>query len=97
MITIDTRPARGEHILAQRNGETLILLSPRSGQYFTLDEVGARVWDLCDGKRRVADLVSIVHAEFDAPLATIQSDILELLDDLTGEQLVAPSADVAPA
>jgi len=92
MHTIETRPARAERILAQKNGDTLILLSPRSGQYFTLDEVGARVWDLCDGQRRVADLVSIVHAEFDAPMETIQADILELLDDLTGEQLVVASA-----
>ena len=95
MITLDARPVRSEHVLAQRNAETLILLSPRSGQYFTLDEVGARVWELCDGNRCVADVVAVVHAEFDAPLATIQTDILELLDDLTSEQLVAASKDLA--
>jgi len=37
----------------------------------------------------VADVAAIIHAEFDAPLTTIESDILELLDDLTSEHLVA--------
>jgi hypothetical protein len=39
--------------------------------------------------------VSIVHAEFDAPIDTIRTDILELLDDLISEQLLATSPDVA--
>jgi len=66
-----------------------ILLNPESGQYYTLDEVGARVWDLCDGSRQVADLVSAIHAEFDAPIAAIEADIVELLNDLARDELVA--------
>lgn len=89
MIALEVRPTRGDGILAQRNADSLILLNPESGQYFTLDEVGARIWELCDGSHDVADVVSTLHAEYDAPLKSIQTDVLELLDELAGEQLVA--------
>ena len=86
---LETRPARSQRVLAQPSAGTLVLLHPDSGEYYTLDEVGSRVWDLCDGSRRVADVVEVIHAEFDAPLETIRDDVLELLDDLAREHLVA--------
>jgi coenzyme PQQ synthesis protein D (PqqD) len=89
MIALDIRPLRANGILAQRNADSLILLNPDSGQYFTLDEVGARVWELCDGSHPVAEVVSTLHAEYDAPVKSIQTDVLELLEDLAREQLVA--------
>jgi hypothetical protein len=91
MIQLESRPIRAERVLAQRSVETLILLNPESGQYYTLDEVGARIWDLCDGSRQVTDLVSVIHAEFDAPVAEIRTDLIELLDDLARDKLVAVS------
>ena len=91
MIALESRPIRAGRVLAQPSAESLILLNPESGQYYTLDEVGARIWDLCDGSRQVTDLVSAIHAEFDAPVAAIQADVVELLDDLCRDKLVAVS------
>jgi hypothetical protein len=88
-MALEICPMRVEGIVAQRTDDSLILLNPDSGHYYTLDEVGARVWDLCDGSHRVAEVVSSVHAEYDAPLNAIQTDVLELLDDLASERLVA--------
>ena len=91
MIVLESRPIRADWVLTQPSAETLILLNPESGQYYTLDEVGARIWDLCDGSRQVTDLVSTIHAEFDAPVAAIQADVMELLDDLARDKLVVVS------
>jgi hypothetical protein len=90
VITLESRPTRDDRILAQPNAESLILLNPEDGQYYTLDEVGARVWELCDGTHAVADVVSAIHSEYAAPLSTIRSDVVELLDDLGREKLLAP-------
>jgi hypothetical protein len=89
VIELLTRPAKSERVLAQHSAETVILLEPVTGQYYTLDEVGARVWELCDGHRQVSDMVVMIHDEYDAPLETIRGDVLELLDDLAREQLVS--------
>ena len=89
MRDLDSRPVRAPRVLAQASGPTLILLDPDSGECYTLDEVGARIWDLCDGTRPVADVVALLHADFDAPIAAIQADVLELLDDLARDALIA--------
>lgn len=88
MIDLQDHPRRNEQVLARTGESALILLNPRSGQYYTLDEVGARVWDLCDGTRTVSELGAAISAEYDAPAAQIEADVVELLTDLAGEQLV---------
>ena len=77
-----------EHILKQRVSENEILLNVTTGHYYALDEVGARVWELCDGDRRVAEIATIIGSEYEAPLETIERDILELLQELADEKLV---------
>jgi hypothetical protein len=82
------RPKRRERVLTQRVDDTLLLLDPHGGEYFALDEVGARVWGLCDGAHSVAQMVSLLAAEYDAPAETIEADVVELLSELAGEKLV---------
>jgi hypothetical protein len=88
-MMIDARPVRIERVLAQRSGETLILLNPHSGKYYTLDEIGTRVWEMCDGSRSVPDLVCAIHDEYDASPEDIHRDVMDLLDELARETLLA--------
>jgi pyrroloquinoline quinone biosynthesis protein D len=81
-------PRQRERILAQRMDDTLLLLDPHGGQYFALDEVGVRVWGMCDGAHSVAQMVALLAAEYDAPAATIEADVVELLAELASEKLV---------
>ena len=83
-----SRPRRNARVLAQRADATLILLHMDSGRYYALDEVGARVWDLCDGTRPVEDIVGAIEEEYEAPRATIAADVADLLMDLEHERLV---------
>lgn len=88
MIELQSRPRRNDKVLSRPGENALILLNPHSGQYYTLEEVGGRVWDLSDGTRSVAEMVAIISQEYDAPAETIEVDVLELLTDLADERLV---------
>ncbi len=83
-----SRPLRRPDVLAQTAGETVVLLTPGTGEYFTLNEVGGRIWDLSDGNRTVAEIAALVSDEYDAPIEQIQTDALELLAELTEERLM---------
>lgn len=85
----ESRPVRRTDVLAQEAGETVILLTPHSGEYFTLNEVGGRIWELADGSRSVAEIASLLVEEYDAPLEEIQADALEVLGELAQERLVS--------
>ena len=88
MLGLESHPRRREKIIAQQASGTLILLNLEDGHYYTLNEVGGRVWVLCDGSRRVLDVVATICQEYDATAETIAADILELLEELVNEQLV---------
>jgi hypothetical protein len=87
-LQLGERLRRRDGILAQEaNGQT-VLLRLNDGGYYALDEVGARVWELCDGSRAVSDVIAALCSEFDAPESTIRADVLEFIGDLRREQLL---------
>ena len=65
-----------------------VLLDIDSGEYFTLNEVGGRVWDLCDGSRSVASIAEALSAEYEVEEAVLRADAMECLGDLLNRHLV---------
>lgn len=65
-----------------------MLLSLDDGSYFSLNEVGAHVWSLCDGSRTLAQVVDAVCTEFDATPDEVTADVLSLVDELASEKLL---------
>mgnify|MGYP001019751219 CR=1 FL=1 len=87
-IELDYRPRRDERVLQQEAAGTLVLLCLESGQYYSLDEIGGRIWALCDGGHTAAEIAARLVEEYEAPAETIQDDVLALLTDLANENLV---------
>lgn len=88
MINQNSVPGRRDRVMVQEVEGQTVLLDIASGEYFSLNKVGGRVWELCDGTRTVADMVEVICAEYDAPETTVLSDACELLEGLAGEGLV---------
>ncbi len=87
-MDLHTHPSRRDQVLSQGVPDKLVLLTPHDGNYFSVNSVGARVWELCDGTRSVADIVAAIADEYDAPVETIQIDVVELLEELVSQRLV---------
>jgi coenzyme PQQ biosynthesis protein PqqD len=89
-----TTPGRHPSVLVQQvkpNEPSLVLLNPKSGEYYTLEAVGTRVWQLCDGKRTIAEIAATIAQEFDESPAIIENDVIELVKELMDEELVVPA------
>jgi Coenzyme PQQ synthesis protein D (PqqD) len=96
----DTYLRRKEQVIAQENSGALVLFNMDDGQYYSLNEIGNRIWELCDGSRSVGLVVSILCEEYDSPAEIVNSDTLELLEELVlagllidGPQLSADPGD----
>lgn len=92
MIALNHHPLRREGILAQEAQGRTVLLRLQDGSYYALDEVGARIWELCDGQHSLEDIVAAVCAEFNAPSKTVTADLLEFVRELTAEQLLVEAS-----
>jgi hypothetical protein len=76
-------------VLSQRGADAIVLLSLSNGRYYTLDGVGARAWELCDGTRNLRDVGMAISREYDIPLERVDADLDELINDLVNEELLA--------
>jgi len=75
-------------VLVQRAADQWILLDVENGQYYALDEVSGRVWDLCDGSHSVSAMVAALCQEYDAPAESVEEDVLAFLGEMADERLV---------
>jgi hypothetical protein len=81
-------PKRREGVASQVvNGEA-VLLDIERGEYFSLNSVGTRIWELCDGTRSATEIVSVICDEFDVAEDVVTADAQEILDELEKEKLV---------
>lgn len=87
-MNLSSCPKRKDEIIAQQASSAMLLMNMGDGSYYSLNEVGSRIWELCDGTHTVAQLVSTLAMEYDAPSQTLESDILELLDGLRNKKLI---------
>lgn len=93
-MTLLSRPKREEQIIAQEGVNDFLLLNMRDGNYYSLNEVGGRIWSLCDGKHTVGEIVEILASEYDATTEILTGDALELLGELRNKKLIAESEPV---
>ncbi len=89
MIPPESRLCRQDRVLTQQAADTMILLSLDNGQYYELNDVGRCVWELCDGTHRIDEMISMVCDTYEAPAEAIRADVMELLQELVEEKLLA--------
>ena len=88
---LGTRPRRRDGVLSQEAQGQTVLLRMDDGSYYALDDVGARVWELCDGERTLGDVIAALCSEFAAAEKTVRTDVLEFVSQLSGEHLLVDS------
>ncbi len=81
-------PKRREGVAAQVADGEAVLLNIESGEYFSLNSVGSRIWELCDGTRTTAEIVSVICDEFDVAEDVALADAREILGELERERLI---------
>ena len=77
----------------------LILVHMEKGAYYTTDEVGALLWDLIEGRASAAEMVTVLHTEYDVARADAETALAAFLERLGAEDLVSledPSVERTP-
>src|SRR5437016_3102151 len=69
------------------DGEAVLVLAD-SGQVQVLNEVGARVWELADGSRSLAEIVNAIVDEFDVEAGAASTDVLAFVERLVAEHII---------
>jgi hypothetical protein len=85
---LDAPFRRAKKVVSAREGDRTVLLDPVRGEYYGLDEVGTRVWELLPDHPTAAALAERLFAEYHAPRETLEADTAALLGKLESIELV---------
>jgi hypothetical protein len=76
-----------EQVACDLAGE-VVILGLQSGQYFSLNTVGARIWNLIQEPKTVGALLESVLEEYDVEPNLLERDLLALLDKMAINELI---------
>ncbi|MHA7820230.1 MAG: PqqD family protein [Erythrobacter sp.] len=80
-------------VVAREVGGEMVLLDLASGQYFGLDAVGGRIWELLSERPHTLEqLCDAIEAEFEAPRERIEADLMALAAQLSEQELIVAQA-----
>jgi hypothetical protein len=83
----DTVKPRESVLYQQISGES-VLLDMDSEQYFGLDEVGTRIWQLLTEHGRLADVYAALLDEYEVEPEQLRRDLLDLTALLAERRLI---------
>lgn len=88
VVTLDATVVPQPHVVAQVMANEAVLLMPARGEVKVLNEVGARMWTLFDGKRTLDQIAALVCTEYAVERAQAEQDVLHFANELAERDLV---------
>jgi len=81
-ISLDTLVKRSPELVhSDMDGET-VMMSIEQSEYYGLDSIGTRIWDLIEEEMNVRDICSALIAEYDVSELQCQQDVIKFLQDM---------------
>lgn len=68
--------------------DQLVILHYETGTYFTLNEVGARIWQLLDQGKTLQAILDTLRQEYDASEQRLEQDLINLVKNLKEKGII---------
>ncbi len=88
---LPTRFQQSTGVVGTRQGDTTVLLDVNGGMYYTLNEVGGRIWELIGVGEATVVIVERLWAEYEVPLEQVVGDTAAMIDRLLAAKLIQPA------
>lgn len=89
MVSDDSVVVAIREQISAGSGSAVELLCLKTGQHFTLDGAGGRIWNFIQAPRKVREIQDLILEEYDeVDSRQCRRDLLEFLEALTLEGLV---------
>ena len=79
-------------VIFEQFADETVVINLDSGHYYTLDAIGATLWERVTGAAALDDVVEEFRRDYDGDPAAIDASIREFVAQLLSEQLIRPVA-----
>jgi hypothetical protein len=87
-ITLESTVSQIEDIVASDIDDEKVMMSVEKGQYFGMDPVGSRVWELIEKPIKVSKLIDGLLGKYNVDRETCEQDVLAFLEELHEDGIV---------
>ncbi len=87
-IFLDTKVVASKDQASADLGDEAAILNLKDGVYYSLDAVGARIWNIIQEPRSVREISDILLEEYEVDAERCEGDIIALLGKLAQHGLI---------
>jgi hypothetical protein len=84
--------ANREEVAAKVIDGELIIIRLADGTYYSMDSVGAQLWELLDDQHDLPTIARTIASWYGTPVHQVERDVGKLVEDLLSEGLIVPAA-----
>ena len=88
MLSLESVPIPQPEVIGRVVDQEAVLVLPKQGNVKVLNEVGAAIWALLDGKRNIRQISAEICAQFEVETSVAEADTLQFIADLVERQVV---------
>ncbi len=87
-MQLSDTPCRAPGVVSRLLDGEAVLIHPAQGKVRVLNGVGARIWELADGRHSIGAMARLLAQEYEVELSQAESDALAFCRDLSGRGLL---------
>lgn len=87
-LSLNHRPVKLKDIVHQTMPPDTILLNLHNGYYYSTNNIGAAVWDRCNGSNTISRIIEEISQDCGKSAEEVRNDIMGFLRDMINERLV---------
>ena len=87
MIASNQIVAKSPETISRIIGQEAVIILPIRGELKVVNDVGARIWELADGTRTIADLIGIICEEYEVIREQADMDILDFIQQMVDKKI----------
>ncbi|MDU4892509.1 MAG: lasso peptide biosynthesis PqqD family chaperone [Clostridium sp.] len=69
----------------------VVMMNMEKGQYFMMNEVGSRIWEIIEEPMKISELIDALLGEFEVERDECENTVMEFLNDLSYGDLIKVS------
>lgn len=77
-----------EDLIASDLDGEIVMMSIENGEYYGLDAIGSRIWELIENQKKVSELCDLLIEEFEVGREQCEKDILAFLNEMVKSNLI---------
>ena len=88
MVALNEVLQQGKDQIATDVDGEVVMMSVQQGEYYGLDSVGSRIWELFEQPKTTEQVIDVLTAEYEVDRKTCEQDVIQFVDELMGKGLL---------